>query len=297
MKAGFLIILLFVLGFVIWHFARLDLPREVSLSAASGESISGNLIGLEDNILTIEARDSTRTTLERKDLSPLDKLMSWRYRESPAPSVRFPIKRTITSSDGRSFEGEITGKTATAISVTRTSDNQTFVIPIESLSPGDIAFARTLPEKESEEYAAAVVELKKSARLQGRQAVWHRDLNNALSESRQCQLPIVLVFKSSEGVDSGDIDKNVFQSSEFRTWANQNAVLCLYYGRTGLETATKPEGVILARRYKVRKTPAVVLLDENGEKLKGSKVLKGYKGEMAGPFIEKIEAEIADSRS
>lgn len=53
-----------------------------------------------------------------------------------------PVRRTLTSSDGRKLEALLLSRTETSVKVRRLSDSTEFVIPLDKLSAADRDFIR-----------------------------------------------------------------------------------------------------------------------------------------------------------
>lgn len=62
----------------------------------------------------------------------------------PSPPS-FPIKKTLTDTQGRPLEGTIVGKSDNSLFVIRGIDGLSFEIPLSSLSPEDREFSQHLP--------------------------------------------------------------------------------------------------------------------------------------------------------
>lgn len=298
MKAVWVLVFFVGVLFLVWLLGRVDLPTNVTLTTKTGEQISGNLIGCNRESLTVEDLDTLqRVSIDKNDLAMPDSLLAWRYRYASPPPLNYPITKTITSADGRSFEGKIIGKSGGVISVIRQSDKSSFLIPISNLSEEDIEFVSRLPNANASDIESTRRREAKRNSLIGRHAQWHRTLHNAIKEGGKYDLPILLVFRKSEGEISNELDKNVYMTKEFRDWASKNVVLCLYYNNPGklyedrgLEGLSSKEGRDLAKEYGASSTPATVLLYPDGRKMAN---FSGYGRETAASYISTIEEKLS----
>ena len=192
---------------------------------------------------------------------------------NPEPAAPFPLERTVHDVQGRPLEATFLAKSGAKVLLRRKSDGQEFVLGLDKLSELDRTFLSELPDYKADRVQGVEKSAAKAARLAGRQATWHNDLENAKREALRYKLPICLVFlRSNDAKISEPFDRGVLRTTEFREWANKNAVLCLNYteakdNATGssLSGATTRDGQNLAASYKVgKKTPVVLVLNADG---------------------------------
>ncbi|MDF1741843.1 MAG: hypothetical protein P1U86_21965 [Verrucomicrobiales bacterium] len=293
MKSFFFVFLILTLSSVLlfWKYAPRELPLDRKIRFSSGESEEVTILGKTERHLTVRNRETKeRREIELSELSLFERPLSWFLPDQEAPSIAYPLHRTITNQAGKSFDGIVTGNSNGYISVQHKENKSGYVIDIAGLSQADQEFFGNLPALESLE----IDQFLKNRRLAGRHAIWHRQLHNAIHEAGKTQLPILLLFKSSAGEESTEIDTNVFMSSQFREWANMNVVLCMYYNNPDREKGTatlnglsSAEGREMARKFKVgTRTPVAVILDSTGRK---TGQVSGYNRENASNYITRLE--------
>lgn len=118
---------------------------------------------------------------------------------------------------------------------------------------------------------------------------WGRDFDAALQESRRTGRPVLADFTGSDWCGwCQRLSAEVFQTSEFRDWADENVVLLeLDFPRAGnQDPAEKRRNAELAERYGVRGFPTIVFLDAEGEKLGELGYVRGG----PGPWLERARA-------
>lgn len=296
MKSFIFVFLILTLSSVLlfWKYTPRELPLDRKIRFASGKTEEVTIIGKTERHLTVRNKETReRREVEFSDLSLLEKPLTWFLPDEEAPSIAYPLHRTITNQAGKSFEGIVTGNSNGYISVQHKVNKSRHVIDIGTLSKADQELFRKLPAQDSSE----IDRFLKNRRLAGRHATWHRQLHNAIQEAGQTQLPILLLFKSSAGEESTEIDANVFMNSEFREWANRNVVLCMYYNNPDREKGTgtlnglsSAEGREMARKFRVgTRSPVAVILDSTGQK---TGQVNGYNQENASNYIARLEKDL-----
>lgn len=107
---------------------------------------------------------------------------------------------------------------------------------------------------------------------------WLTSYDEAIKESKKTGKPILADFTGSDWCYwCKRLDKEVFETAEFKTWAKQNVVL-LYLDfpqKTKLSAKLTEQNSKLAEKFKIRGYPTVLVIDSKGTK-------KGELGYMEG---------------
>jgi len=101
---------------------------------------------------------------------------------------------------------------------------------------------------------------------------WHTNYEEATATAQLLRRPVLVNFTGSDWCRwCVELDKNVFQTKEFKTWAQENVVLLeLDYPREkeSLTKELQEQNIKLARKYKIRGFPTIAYLDPfNGKVL------------------------------
>lgn len=292
-----ILVLLVLLAVLLIYFGRETAPTKHTFHPPSGEEMIGTVVGKTDGDLFVETSgEGSRRRIEISSLGWKDKIFAVRLKERVPPAIRLPVRRTLTNQEGKSFSGTILNSDGEKIHVARDGDEQQFVVDVSTLSDADRDFVAEIRTDGSATLATIESQLDNRNATNGRTAVWHRDIANAKREARATGLPIVLIFQWSQGEVSNEFDRTITRSKAFREWANENAVLCLYYNNparqgtnTGLNGIGSAEGRELADRYGVSGSPGTVILDSHGNRIGR---LNGYRPQSPEAFISKIEGRL-----
>lgn len=283
--------------FLLWFFGRVEAPLEHEFSLVGGETFVATVVGKVDGNIYVETDgEGTRRKLEPHQFGLVDKFLSLRLEERNPPAIRLPVRRKLTNLAGNSFAGTILSHQNGQILVTRDGDEKQFVVSVSDLSREDRAFLEELAPPDAEEVALMEAAIIPAGPESGRSAVWHRDLGNAMREAERENLPVVLVFLASSEPKSIELDETILRTPAFRDWANSKAVLCVYYNNpekqsetSGLDGAGAREARDLAKRFKVNRPPATVILGSDGSQL--GKFTR-FDGIGPGAYIARLEEAI-----
>ena len=118
--------------------------------------------------------------------------------------------------------------------------------------------------------------------------IWHESFEEAQAASLESGKPILADFTGSDFCTwCIKLKKDVFETSEFKSWASENVTLLeLDYPKRGIQTpAIRRQNSELKDRYKIQGYPTVLLLDSEGE-------VMGKLGYMNSPteWISKAES-------
>ncbi|MCB1236145.1 MAG: hypothetical protein KDM91_13830 [Verrucomicrobiae bacterium] len=223
--------------------------------------------------------------------------------------LEFPFPRTLTAADGRTTEGEVLGFSEVEIAFRRSADGAQFMIPLANLDQVDRDFFAARKASDREEFEAlrdrmnaAGKRAAEDRKLAGRRAVWHRDFETATREAAAVDLPICVVFLRSDLSASDDMERKIVQSSEFRSWADRHAVLCLLQVAAkktgarggGLDSGADDEVAVLVKRFKTGGKFPVISVLKSDTSSRGN--LSGYAGQEAGRVIERFEEVLNSGR-
>jgi|APTNR8051073442_1049403.scaffolds.fasta_scaffold18828_3 hypothetical protein len=197
---GLLAVILIGFAAVILQFTRPELPTQRVLTDRNGKSHDVAIIGKEMGALVVQAKlTSSSYEIPIHSLELADRLYAhWLPQETP-PQIRdLPVNRILTSTDGKTLEARVIGKTAKAVTVERLSDDSRFEIPLDRLSLADQRFLNRLRKIEAPEVPklpppdpgyianrkAKIEELKERARLYERE-IKSRTLSTNLHDKRK----------------------------------------------------------------------------------------------------------------
>ncbi len=94
------------------------------------------------------------------------------------------------------------------------------------------------------------------------------DYEDAVKRADKAALPIVVEFSRSDACETCQaLDKDVFRSSQFRTWSKKAAIFVTvdFPERKVLSSKTRTQNDELKERFKVEKFPTVVVLTSDGK--------------------------------
>ena len=109
-------------------------------------------------------------------------------------------------------------------------------------------------------------------------AVWQVSFEKALEESASTGKPILADFTGSDWcVFCTRLKNEVFDQTEFKTWAEQNVVLLeLDYPRKSTQSLDiKNQNADLAKRYQIESYPTVLFIDSSGQEIGRTGYIKG----------------------
>ncbi len=121
---------------------------------------------------------------------------------------------------------------------------------------------------------------------------WTTDINNAKATAAEQNKPIVLVFSGSDWcAPCIKLDKNVWQSEEFKAFATEKLVLLRAdfpkKKANALPEALQTANKALAEKYNQEGYfPLVVVLDAKGKVL----AKKGYENQNAAKYVAELQA-------
>lgn len=121
------------------------------------------------------------------------------------------------------------------------------------------------------------------------EATWLTDLPKAQAAAKQDNKLVLMDFTGSDWCPPCKaLHKNVLTSKEFADYAKEKLVLVLvdFPNQKQLPADQKKANDALAKKYKVRAFPTVIVLDSTGKQLG---LLEGYSGEGPKDFIAKIK--------
>ncbi len=203
---GILAVILIGFTALALQFTRPELPTQRVLTDRHGKSHDVSIIGKEMGALVVQATlTSSSYEIPIHSLELADRLYAhWLPQETP-PQIRdLPVNRILTSTDGKTLEARVIGKTATAVTVERLSDDSRFEIPLDRLSLPDQRFLNRLRKTDAPEAAkvtpkdpgyianrkAKIDELKERARLYERE-IKSKTLSTNLHEKRKEDLSAI----------------------------------------------------------------------------------------------------------
>ena len=99
---------------------------------------------------------------------------------------------------------------------------------------------------------------------------WTEDYNQAVANANNENKKLLLDFTGSDWCGHCmDLEKEVFRTSKFQTWASNNAVLVKvdFPEHHPQNTRVKTQNAQLEAKYKVNGFPTVLLVDNNGNVL------------------------------
>jgi thioredoxin-related protein len=120
------------------------------------------------------------------------------------------------------------------------------------------------------------------------EAGWHTTWDAAAKESKTSGKPILIDFTGSDWCGwCVKLKKEVFDTSEFKSWAKDNVVLLeLDFPRGKAQSAKeKADNKELAQKYEVKGFPTIIFADTKGE------VLGRYGYDSGGPGVWTKKAE------
>lgn len=200
-------------------------------------------------------------------------------------TANFPLDRTLVDSQGRPLKATVLGKSNGALVVKRSSDGRQFQIPLANLSANDQQFFSSMPDRHVEIVnSGPVVPANRVAR-------WNTDMSSARREAQKYNLPIYLVFTGTSWCPPCQrMEKEVFNSSEFRTFSNRKLVLM----KVVVPASRKISGLNsqLSTRFDIRSYPTILLLDSNGNDF----YKKSGASTNPGSHVSKIEGLIASAK-
>ncbi len=120
---------------------------------------------------------------------------------------------------------------------------------------------------------------------------WHQSLGDALSDAKSSGRPLLIDFTGSDWCHwCIKLDEEVFETSEFKEWAEKNVVLLKldFPQSTTLEKELVKQNQSLQQIFAVRGFPTVVFVEPTG------KLLGRYGYDKGGPknWISKAESMI-----
>lgn len=193
--------------------------------------------------------------------------------EPDAPG-QFPMRRDITSEDGRRISGEIVAKKGTDIAFRRDSDGQIFVLSLFRLSVDDqLDLAGLVDEsvetvaelREATAEAAHATAAATTQPLRRRRASWHEDPEEAFAEAASTGLPLYVLFTGSDWCPPCKaLEKNIHKKRDFQEFADENLVLLkLDFPRRKAQSASiKERNNALAGQWGVTAFPSIFVLDD-----------------------------------
>jgi protein disulfide-isomerase len=106
---------------------------------------------------------------------------------------------------------------------------------------------------------------------------WITDYNEARTISAQTDRHIFMAFTDMDAAFSQQMDKEIFKSEPFQTYAHKNFVLLRidHPKATTQPAALVTQNKMLDEAFNIKGFPMVVVLNEKGEKIADSKYLKG----------------------
>lgn len=161
---------------------------------------------------------------EQREVVPVEKS---RLVEKSKPVLRsyvFPFSRTLRDTEGRELEARILGKQGNELALERNDDGSRFIIPLERLGEEDRKYFASA--KDGGDFEPIREQLAREARFAGRVARWNSQLQSALSESRELDLPVFLLVLVNKEEKSAELEKSLLYSREFKAWASKHLVLC-----------------------------------------------------------------------
>lgn len=204
---GLLALILLGAAAITFQAAKPELPTQRILTDRDGNSHDVMIIGKEMGALVVQTKlTSSSFELPIHSLKMVDKLYAYWLPEQAPPQVReLPVNRILTSTDGKTLEVRILGKSADSVTVERLSDDARFEIPLDRLSQADTRFVNRLrkmdaPDAKNPQPApdpgyianrkAKIDELKERARLYERE-IKSKTLSTNLHEKRKEDLVAV----------------------------------------------------------------------------------------------------------
>ncbi len=143
----------------------------------------------------------------------------------PIPIKIYPINRKITDNQGRSIDALILGKQNLKIAFSKNSNHSKFIVALDRLSGADQEYFRNLADGGN--FSEVENTLAQEARLSGRIARWHMDVETAQREAEKLNIPMLLSVMITNNPESQSLEKKLLYSKELRDWANTNLVLCM----------------------------------------------------------------------
>ncbi len=130
--------------------------------------------------------------------------------------------RTWTSAAGKTIEADLVRIKGEKVHLKIIKTQKIIPIPIAGLSEEDQEYLATY-KKEQAEKKAAVKEAEAKAK---RRAKWHDDVEDALEESKELNLPIFLLITAPDWCSyCVNLESEILKTSEFKRFANMNLVL------------------------------------------------------------------------
>lgn len=146
------------------------------------------------------------------------------------------------------------------------------IIPFIVL-PVAMIFSACNPESESEAQSSTseVPATPSSETVQVAEGIWATDFEQALKKAREQKRPVFVDFTGSDWCPPCiQLKKDVFDTAEFKTFAEENLVLLeIDYPRAGGQSPElRRQNDELQQRFKIEVFPTLVLLDEDGKEQK-----------------------------
>ncbi len=117
---------------------------------------------------------------------------------------------------------------------------------------------------------------------------WLTDFAEAQKLSKEKNLPIVIDFTGSDWCGwCIKLDKEVFKKKEFKAWAKKNVILFMadFPSRKKISSKEKRQNSKLAKKYKVRGYPTILVIDAEGTVLGKT----GYQAGGPKKYIKHLE--------
>lgn len=121
------------------------------------------------------------------------------------------------------------------------------------------------------------------------EAAWLTDLSKAQTVAKQDSKLVLMDFTGSDWCPPCKaLHKNVLTSKDFEDFAKEKLVLVLvdFPNQKQLSAEQKKANDALAKQYKVRAFPTIIVLDDAGKQLG---FFEGYNGESPKDFIAKVK--------
>jgi len=140
-------------------------------------------------------------------------------------------------------------------------------------------------------FAAMLPVLAEEKKAETAEPKWHENFEEAKALAKKENKPLLLDFTGSDWCPPcKQLKAKVFDSAEFKEWAAKKVVLVeLDFPRSKEQPeAIKQQNAKLAKEFKIRGYPTVIILDAEGKE-RARQV--GYSGAKPADWIKKIEAD------
>lgn len=191
--------------------------------------------------------------------------------------------RTWVNAEGKQLEAELLKIKEDSVSLRMKANRKVYEVKINDLSEADQKYISLEREKGAEE--------EKASALEGRKAKWHEKYDDAVQESMETGLPLLIFFTGSDWCGyCVKLKKEVFEDRKFKSFADESLVLFVadFPKRKKQRSSIQKQNNELKKQFSISGYPTIFLTNEKVEQF--SK-FGGYGGD-ARDYVKKLESAI-----